>query len=130
LILASLILLQEDWILARKTVSQGKIVISCSFLIFTLFLKSLFITFNIFGEQIFPTNFIVISKVIDPFLRKESDFVESFRYELFFTPIYIPIFIISLFVVPQLHAFLDAVGEVGLELDFVTNFKKEYKWTG
>ena len=101
LVFASFVFLQKDWVLTWKAIGQGQIIVAHGFFRLALFLKCLFITFNIFRQEIFAANLVVISKMVDPFLRKKPNFVQSFRDILFFTPIDIPIFVFSLMIVPE-----------------------------
>jgi len=73
---------------------------------------------HIFREKILSTNFKEITKMIDAFIRKESNFIECFTDILLLAPINAPVIIFSLSPAPTQQSLLDAVGEVGLELDF------------
>lgn len=56
--------------------------------------------------------------MVDPLVREEPDFVQRFGDELLLAPVDIPIVVFGLFVGAVEQARLDAVGEIGLELDF------------
>jgi hypothetical protein len=56
--------------------------------------------------------------VVNPPFGKEAYLIESFRDILLLAPVYIPVIILGLPILPAGHCFLDAVGEIGLELDF------------
>jgi hypothetical protein len=58
--------------------------------------------------------------MINPFLWKQSNFIEGFGDILLLAPVYIPVIILSLPVLPACQCFLDAVGEIGFKLDLVT----------
>lgn len=58
--------------------------------------------------------------MVDAFFWEESYFIKGLRDVLFLTPVNIPIIVFGLTVLASKHGFLDAVGEIGLELDVGT----------
>ena len=112
-------LLSKNGILAGQIVRERQIIIACSLLRFSLTFNCFFISFDIFGQQIFPTNFIEVSKMVDPLFRKQSYLIKRFSNIFFFTPIYIPIIILRLPIHAVGQAFLNAVRKVCLKLDFI-----------
>ena len=54
--------------------------------------------------------------MIDPSLREEPNLIEGLRYELFFTPVYVPIIVLGLVVLSGKQRFLDAILEECFEL--------------
>jgi hypothetical protein len=119
LVFTALEFFKKDRVLTGQTVCQRKVIISCCFFSLPLTFDGLLVAFYVFGEEIFSTNFIEISEVVDSLFWKETNFVECLGNILFLAPVNIPIIIFSLSVLSAEHCFLDAIGEVSLEFDVV-----------
>lgn len=119
LVLTALEFFKKDRVLTGQTVSQRKVIISCCFFSLPLTLDGLLVAFYVFGEEIFSTDFIEISEVVDSLFWKEANFIECLGNILFLAPVNVPIIIFSLSVLSAEHCFLDAIGEVSLEFDIV-----------
>lgn len=91
-------LLYKDRVLARHVVGERQVVIACSLFCFALTFDSFFISFDIFRQQILPTNLIKVPKVINPLIRKQPNFIECFADKLLLAPIDIPVILFSLLV--------------------------------
>ena len=126
LFLASLELFEKDRVLARKIVGKGQVIIACCFISFPLALQRLLVALDIFRKQVFAANFVKVTKVVDSLIGKEPDLVKRFRDELLFAPVDVPIVVISLPILPASQGLLDAVGEVGLELNLRTMSSSTY----
>ena len=56
--------------------------------------------------------------MVDALVRKQPHFVQSFVEELFFAPIYIPVFVVSFFIASVEHGGRNTVIKKSFELDF------------
>ena len=64
--------------------------------------------------------------MVDAFVRKEPDLVKRLGDELFLAPVDVPIVLLGLSILPASQRLLDAVGEVGLELNLRTMSTSTY----
>lgn len=126
LFLAALELLEEDGVLAGQIVGEGQVVVACSLFGLALALEGLLVALDIFGKQILAADLVEVAKVVDAFVRKEPDLVERFGDELLLAPVDVPIVLLGLPILPASQGLLDAVGEVGLELNLRTMSTSTY----
>lgn len=112
-----LVLFQKNGVFRGHIIRKRHKVIVVSLLLFSFFIQCSFILLHIPGEQILPTNFIKISKMIDSFVGLYPHAVKCFRNKLFLTPVDIPIICLSLGVLMSLHCFQNTITKISLELN-------------
>ncbi len=126
LVLALFELLCEDRVLARHVVGQRQVVVAGSLLSLALALEGLLVAFDIFGEKVLPADLIEVPEVVDAPVGEEPYLVECFGDELLLAPVDVPVVVFGLAVGAAGQSLLDAVGEVGLELDFAAEWSWNY----
>lgn len=116
-------LLGEDGVLARQIVGEGQVIVASGLFGFAFALDGFFVALDVFREEILATDFVEVPEVVDSFVRVEPDFIEGVVDELLLAPVDVPVIVLSLAIGAGGQGFLDAVGEVGLELDFGTRLE-------
>lgn len=61
--------------------------------------------------------------MVNSLVRIESDFIQSLRYEFFFTPVNVPVIVVCLLVLTIQKRLLNAIDKKGFKLHFRTYLK-------